>query len=138
VFCYENNPHVRKALEEEGKGRVLVVDAGASMRCAVLGDNLAANAQKNGWSVSWACWGGGPGGGWWGGGLNCFARRSGQATLCIERVSCLTCEHSFLAARCASDADPPAANRHRPPNQASTHHTHPPTGHYRQRLHPGL
>lgn len=50
VLCYENNPLVRKALEEPGKGRVLVVDAGASMRCAVLGDNLAANALKNGWS----------------------------------------------------------------------------------------
>lgn len=52
VFCFENNPLVRKALEEPGAGRVLVVDAGASMRCAVLGDNLAANAQKNGWAVS--------------------------------------------------------------------------------------
>jgi regulator of ribonuclease activity A len=49
---------VRKALEEPGAGRVLVVDAGASMRCAVLGDNLAENAQRNGWSVS------GAGGGW--------------------------------------------------------------------------
>jgi regulator of ribonuclease activity A len=57
VFCYENNPLVRKALEEPGRGRVLVVDAGGSLRCAVLGDNLAANAQNNGWSVSF--WGGG-------------------------------------------------------------------------------
>jgi hypothetical protein len=40
-----------QALEEDGKGRVLVVDAGASMRCAVLGDNLAAMGAKNGWSV---------------------------------------------------------------------------------------
>lgn len=40
-----------QALEEEGKGRVLVVDTGASMRCAVLGDNLAAMGVKNGWSV---------------------------------------------------------------------------------------
>ena len=28
--CYENNPLVRKALEEPGHGRVLVVDGGAS------------------------------------------------------------------------------------------------------------
>jgi hypothetical protein len=42
---------VRKALEEPGNGRVLVVDAGASLRCAVLGDNLAENAQRNGWAV---------------------------------------------------------------------------------------
>lgn len=40
-----------QALEEEGKGRVLVVDTGGSMRCAVLGDNLAAMGVKNGWSV---------------------------------------------------------------------------------------
>jgi hypothetical protein len=40
-----------KALEEPGEGRVLVVDTGASMRCAVLGDNLAAMGAKNGWSV---------------------------------------------------------------------------------------
>lgn len=39
-----------QALEEQGNGRVLVVDAGASYRCAVLGDNLAAMAVKNGWS----------------------------------------------------------------------------------------
>ena len=43
---------VRKALEEEGKGRVLVVDGGASMRCALLGDNIAEMAYKNGWNVS--------------------------------------------------------------------------------------
>jgi regulator of ribonuclease activity A len=40
-----------QALEEPGRGRVLVVDAGASMRCAVLGDNLAAMGVSNGWSV---------------------------------------------------------------------------------------
>lgn len=50
VKCFENNPLVRKALEEQGNGRVLVVDAGASLRCAVLGDNLAAMGVKNGWS----------------------------------------------------------------------------------------
>ena len=52
VKCFENNPLVRKALEEEGKGRVLVVDGGASMRCALLGDNIAEMAYKNGWNVS--------------------------------------------------------------------------------------
>ena len=40
-----------QALEEDGNGRVLVVDAGASMRCAVLGDNLAAMGVRNKWSV---------------------------------------------------------------------------------------
>jgi hypothetical protein len=32
-------------------GESVVVDTGASMRCAVLGDNLAAMGAKNGWSV---------------------------------------------------------------------------------------
>jgi len=50
VLCYENNPLVRAALEEPGKGRVLVVDGGASLRCALLGDNLAEMAATNGWS----------------------------------------------------------------------------------------
>ena len=34
---------------------MLVVDGGASMRCALLGDNIAEMAYKNGWSVrTWA------------------------------------------------------------------------------------
>lgn len=41
-----------QALEENGQGRVLVVDSGGSLRCAVLGDNLAEMGHKNGWSVS--------------------------------------------------------------------------------------
>ena len=52
IKCFENNPLVRAALEEQGGGRVLVVDGGASKRCALLGDNIAAMAVKNGWSVS--------------------------------------------------------------------------------------
>jgi len=50
VRCFENNPLVRAALEEQGKGRVLVVDGGASKRCALLGDNIAEMGYKNGWS----------------------------------------------------------------------------------------
>lgn len=49
VKCFENNPLVRAALEEQGAGRVLVVDGGASKRCALLGDNIAEMAHKNGW-----------------------------------------------------------------------------------------
>lgn len=51
VKCFENNPLVRKALEEKGNGRVLVVDGGGSQRCALLGDNIAEMAYKNGWDV---------------------------------------------------------------------------------------
>ena len=55
IKCFENNPLVRKALEEEGNGRVLVVDGGGSMRCALLGDNIAEMAYRNGWNVSIYC-----------------------------------------------------------------------------------
>ena len=49
IKCFEDNSLVRAALEEPGKGRVLVVDGGASIRCALVGDKLAELAMKNGW-----------------------------------------------------------------------------------------
>lgn len=50
VKIFEDNSLVRTALEEPGKGRVLVVDGGGSMRCALLGDNLAELGRDHGWS----------------------------------------------------------------------------------------
>ncbi len=47
---FEDNALVRAALEEKGEGRVLVVDGGGSMRCAMLGGNLGKLAVENGWS----------------------------------------------------------------------------------------
>lgn len=47
---FEDNSLVRESLEQPGNGRVLVVDGGGSVRCALLGGNLAALAVKNGWS----------------------------------------------------------------------------------------
>ena len=47
---YEDNSLVRAALEEAGHGRVLVVDGGGSLRCALVGDNLAELGHKNGWA----------------------------------------------------------------------------------------
>lgn len=49
VECFEDNSLVRKSLEENGKGKVLVVDGGASMQCALLGDMLAQLAIDNQW-----------------------------------------------------------------------------------------
>ena len=49
VKCLEDNSLVRAALEEQGKGRVLVVDGGASIRCALVGDKMAEMAVRNGW-----------------------------------------------------------------------------------------
>ncbi len=50
VRCFEDNSAVRSALEQPGNGRVLVVDGAGSLRCALLGGNLAQLAQRNGWS----------------------------------------------------------------------------------------
>jgi len=50
VKCFEDNSFVRKVLETNGEGKVLVVDGGASMRCALMGDMLGDLAVKNQWS----------------------------------------------------------------------------------------
>ncbi|AYH42442.1 ribonuclease E activity regulator RraA [Azoarcus sp. DN11] len=47
---FEDNSLVRTVLEGPGKGRVLVIDGGASMRCALVGDQLALLGVKNGWA----------------------------------------------------------------------------------------
>jgi regulator of ribonuclease activity A len=46
----DDNTLVRKTLETDGRGRVLVVDNGGSTRCAMVGDRLAELAAKNGWA----------------------------------------------------------------------------------------
>lgn len=48
--CFEDNTFVRSTLEEAGEGRVLVVDGGGSLRCALVGDQLAALGVANGWA----------------------------------------------------------------------------------------
>ncbi|MCK9695999.1 MULTISPECIES: ribonuclease E activity regulator RraA [Pseudomonas] len=47
--CFEDNSKVREQVDLDGKGKVLVVDGGGSLRCALLGDMLADKAAKNGW-----------------------------------------------------------------------------------------
>ena len=49
VKCYEDNSLVEKALKANGKESVLVIDAGGSMNCAMLGDKRAADAINNEW-----------------------------------------------------------------------------------------
>jgi regulator of RNase E activity RraA len=36
-------------LPKDGHGKVLVIDGGGSLRCALVGDQLAILAQRNGW-----------------------------------------------------------------------------------------
>ena len=45
----DDNSLVRPTLGEDGHGKVLVIDGDASMRCALLGDQLAKLAVTNGW-----------------------------------------------------------------------------------------
>lgn len=47
---YEDNTLVRQALEENGDGRVLVIDGGESLRCALVGDMLAELGRDNDWN----------------------------------------------------------------------------------------
>lgn len=49
VKVFEDNVLVKEQLSTDGAGKVLVVDGGGSRRVALLGDNVAALAQKNNW-----------------------------------------------------------------------------------------
>jgi regulator of ribonuclease activity A len=50
VKCFEDNSRVKELLATPGAGKVLVVDGGASMRCALLGDLIGESAVKNQWA----------------------------------------------------------------------------------------
>lgn len=55
VKCFEDNSRVKSLLNSDGKdkdgnGKVLVVDGGGSMRCALLGDMIAQSAIDNSWA----------------------------------------------------------------------------------------
>lgn len=49
IKCFEDNSRIKEALASAGHGKVLVVDGGASKRCALLGDMIARDAVANGW-----------------------------------------------------------------------------------------
>ena len=49
VKCFEDNSRVKEHLATDGKGKVLVVDGGGSLRNALIGDMIAENAVENGW-----------------------------------------------------------------------------------------
>ncbi|WP_462383216.1 ribonuclease E activity regulator RraA [Pseudomonas sp. Marseille-QA0892] len=49
IKCFEDNSFVKEQVEKAGDGKVLVVDGGGSLRCALLGDMLAEKAARNGW-----------------------------------------------------------------------------------------
>lgn len=49
VKCHEDNSRVKELLATPGKGKVLMVDGGGSLRCALMGDLIGASAAQNGW-----------------------------------------------------------------------------------------
>jgi len=49
IKCHEDNSLVKENAGKPGKGKVMVVDGGGSLRKALLGDMIAENAVKNGW-----------------------------------------------------------------------------------------
>jgi regulator of ribonuclease activity A len=50
IACFEDNSLVAERVREPGDGAILVVDGGASLRCALIGDNLARLALDNDWA----------------------------------------------------------------------------------------
>lgn len=54
---FEDNSLVREAFAGDGRGKVLVIDGGGSLRCALVGDQLAILANRNGWegAVVYGC-----------------------------------------------------------------------------------
>lgn len=50
IKCHEDNSLVKEHVGQPGNGRVMVVDGGGSLRCALLGDMLAAKAVENAWA----------------------------------------------------------------------------------------
>jgi len=49
IKCHEDNSLVKEQAGTDGRGKVMVVDGGGSLRKALLGDMIAENAVKNGW-----------------------------------------------------------------------------------------
>ncbi|MDB1122765.1 ribonuclease E activity regulator RraA [Vibrio algarum] len=49
VKCFEDNGIIRSILEEDGTGRILLIDGGGSLRRALIDSEIAALAEENDW-----------------------------------------------------------------------------------------
>ena len=49
VKCFEDNGLIREVLEQDGVGRVLLIDGGGSLRRALIDAELASLAEENEW-----------------------------------------------------------------------------------------
>lgn len=50
VKVHEDNALVRSILQARGDGKVLVIDGGGSLRCGLIGSELADQARTHGWA----------------------------------------------------------------------------------------
>lgn len=50
IRCFQDNLLVKQTLSEPGNGGVLVVDGGASVHTALVGDVIAGRGVSNGWA----------------------------------------------------------------------------------------
>lgn len=50
IRCHRDNGLVKQTLNAPGQGAVLVVDGGGSLESALMGDQIAAAAVRNGWA----------------------------------------------------------------------------------------
>jgi regulator of ribonuclease activity A len=57
IKCFEDNALLKETVQTEGRGKVLVVDGGGSLRCALAGDVIAKLASEAGWegAVIYGC-----------------------------------------------------------------------------------
>ncbi|WP_413285668.1 ribonuclease E activity regulator RraA [Vibrio sp. MA40-2] len=49
VKCFEDNGIIRSILEEDGEGRILLIDGGGSLRRALIDAEIATLAEDNNW-----------------------------------------------------------------------------------------
>lgn len=49
IKCFENNGLIRQMVEQDGEGKVLVIDGGGSARRALIDIDIAETAAKNNW-----------------------------------------------------------------------------------------
>ncbi|WP_028025875.1 ribonuclease E activity regulator RraA [Enterovibrio calviensis] len=49
IKCYENNSLIREVAEQNGVGRVMLIDGGGSLRRALIDAEIAKTAAENGW-----------------------------------------------------------------------------------------
>tara|TARA_B100000927_G_scaffold273027_1_gene251110 strand:- start:702 stop:1178 length:477 start_codon:yes stop_codon:yes gene_type:complete len=51
AICPDDNSKVKQILNEEGNGKILIVDGQASTKVALMGDMIAQSAEQNNWQA---------------------------------------------------------------------------------------